>query len=96
MASSIVGTGQGLTNDYDLITLDLEMPDLSGQDVAELFQDQTPDTPLLVISGYMSDSVTKKLETVGVRHTLSKPFKKDELLDAVGAAISGEVQQTAG
>lgn len=82
--------GRALSEDYDLITLDLNMPGIDGGDVAELFQHEKLDTPVLVISAYLDQPTIEKLREKGIRHFLSKPFKISELLEAVEKALSGK------
>jgi DNA-binding NtrC family response regulator len=79
--------GWGLSGDYDLITIDLKMPEMNGIDVARLYSSMIPDTNLLVISGYLDKDSVESLEDMGVRHTLAKPVGISDLLKAVGDAL---------
>ena len=90
LRSPIPGAADALLGGYDLITLDLSMPDMHGADVAGLFKDQDLKTPVLVISGYLTDELKADLENLGVRHTLSKPFSRSVLLAAVEKAMAAE------
>ena len=80
--------GWGLSGKYDLITIDLKMPEMSGIDVARLYSDLIPETNLLVISGYLDKESIQSLEEVGVKHTLAKPAGISDLLKAVGDALA--------
>ena len=84
--------GAGLTGDYSLITLDLRMPGMSGEEVAEMLSTCSVTTPVLVISGYLDEATTARLRELGVEHSLDKPFTIPDLLQAVETAISGEEQ----
>ena len=79
--------GWGLTGDYDLITIDLKMPEVSGLDVARMYSEMVPETNLLVISGYLDAETKASLDTLGVHHTLAKPAGISDLLKAVGDAL---------
>ncbi len=87
----LIGDGQAaleelLATPYDLITLDLNMPSLDGVSVVEtLASQESPNssTPIIVISAYLSPTVTEDLQQFGIVHFLSKPFAAEELLNPV-------------
>ena len=85
--SPILGAGDALSGEFDLITLDLQMPEFQGTELAQLFQEMTLETPVLVISGYLNDSILKQLADAGIKHTLGKPFKSVDLVRAIESAI---------
>ena len=89
LRSPIPGAVDALLGEYDLITLDLSMPDMHGAEVAGLFKDQDLKTPVLVISGYLAEGLKTDLEDVGIRHMLPKPFTRSGLLSAVERAMAG-------
>ncbi len=80
LASSIE---EGLSGNYDLITLDLNMPAIDGSDVAKVFEHRNLKTPVLVVSGYLNKSLIEHLRELGVRHFLPKPFRAEGLIEAV-------------
>ena len=80
--------GIGLTGRYDLVTLDLKMPEVDGLEVARLYRKKVPQTHILVISGYLDDSAVARLKDLGVGHLLSKPAGVSDLIEAVDKAIS--------
>lgn len=80
--------GWGLSGRYDLITLDLKMPELDGIEVARLYANMVPKTRLLVISGYLDEASVQSLDKLGVKHTLSKPAGISDLLTAVSSALA--------
>jgi two-component system nitrogen regulation response regulator NtrX len=88
LASSV---GIGLTGGYDLITLDLKMPEVDGLEVARLYARMLPETPILVISGYLDDHAVSALGEMGLTHYLDKPAGVTELLDAVGHALTAAI-----
>ncbi len=85
LASSV---GIGLTGGYDLITLDLKMPEVDGLDVARLYARMLPKTPILVISGYLDDGAVSTLEEIGINHLLDKPAGVGDLIKAVDNALA--------
>lgn len=77
----------GKMYDYDLIILDLNLPDINGYEVTRRLRSGQIHTPVLVISGL--DGVEDKLKAfgIGIDDYLTKPFDKTELLARVHAVI---------
>ncbi len=77
----------GKMYDYDLIILDLNLPDINGYEVTRRLRGGQIHTPVLVISGM--DGVEDKLKAfdIGIDDYVTKPFKKPELLARVQAVI---------
>lgn len=90
LASSV---GIGLTGNYDLITLDLKMPEVDGLEVARLYARMLPETPILVISGYLDDEAVSTLGEMGVNHLLDKPAGVGDLLQAVDSALTTPIPE---
>ena len=75
------------SGEFDLITLDLGLPEIDGFEVAKLLSDST-DTPILVVSAAINDDVVKQLGQLGISHCLAKPFGVADLLAAAEKAMS--------
>lgn len=73
--------------DYDIIVLDLSLPDLSGHEVLMRLRSAKIDTPVLILSGF--DSPEHKIAglTSGAADYLTKPFQKQELLARINAIV---------
>jgi two-component system cell cycle response regulator CtrA len=69
----------GKLYDYDIIILDLSLPDISGLDVLRSLRVSKVPTPVLILSG--QDDVDAKVSGLGygADDYLTKPFHKDEL-----------------
>jgi DNA-binding response OmpR family regulator len=82
-ATGAEGLRQGLTGGYDLVILDLIMPDLDGRQVLTRLLAERPDQPVLVLS-CLAD-VTTKVDCLelGAQDYLTKPFSLAELLARV-------------
>ena len=52
------------------------------------FKRRLPDVPVVVISGVLTGGPLRSIEKFGATNCLSKPFSRDELLDAVDSALS--------
>lgn len=73
--------------DYDLILLDLNLPDMSGHEVLRQLRLSRVETPILILSG--SDDTESKLKGFGfgADDYLTKPFHRDELVARIHAII---------
>ena len=82
--------GASLTGDYSVITLDLSMPetDMQGEEVAELLSRRSVATPVVVISGYLTDPAIERLRGLGIRYFVKKPFGVADVVETVGRAIA--------
>src|SRR5829696_3145991 len=81
------GIDLGKLCDYELILLDLNLPDISGYDVLRELRHCKVQTPVLIISG-LAD-VRHKVEALafGADDYLTKPFHKDELVARIRAVV---------
>jgi two-component system, cell cycle response regulator CtrA len=73
--------------DYDLILLDLNLPDMSGHEVLRQLRLARVDTPILILSG--SDDTESKIRGFGfgADDYMTKPFHRDELVARIHAII---------
>ena len=77
----------GKMYDYDIIVLDLMLPDIDGLEVLRRLRDARVETPVLILSGVQeSDKKVKGLGT-GADDYLTKPFNKDELMARIQAIV---------
>ncbi len=73
--------------DYDLILLDLNLPDMTGHEVLRQLRLARIDTPILILSG--DDGTESKLKGFGfgADDYLTKPFHREELVARIHAII---------
>ena len=73
--------------DYDLILLDLNLPDMSGHDVLRQLRLARIETPILILSG--SDDTDNKIKGFGfgADDYMTKPFHREELVARIHAII---------
>ena len=73
--------------DYDLILLDLDLPDMHGMEVLRQIRMSRVDTPILILTG--SDDTESKLRGFGfgADDYMTKPFNRDELVARIQAII---------
>ena len=77
----------GKIYDYDLIILDLMLPDIDGYEVLRRLRDSRVDTPILILSGLSDLDAKVKGLGFGADDYLTKPFEKRELIARIHAII---------
>lgn len=81
------GVDLGKIYDYDLILLDLNLPDMSGIDVLRTLRVAKINTPIMILSG--SSEIDTKVKTFagGADDYMTKPFHKDEMIARIHAVV---------
>jgi len=70
-------------NVYDLIILDLMMPQTGGIELLKIARERWPETPILIVTGYASIASAVETMKLGAVGYLPKPFTPEELAQAV-------------
>lgn len=66
-------------NHFDSVLLDINLPDLSGLEVASIIREKHPDLPIIAVTSNAYRSDKKKSSLVGIRYHLIKPVTFQEL-----------------
>ena len=74
---------------FDCVLLDMSMPEWSGDEVHAELVALRPDVPVVLMSGYASEEVLERFETVPPAGFLQKPIGTEELLETLGRALTG-------
>ena len=77
----------GKLYDYDIIVLDLMLPDIDGMEVLCRLRDAQVQTPVLILSGLSESEQKVKGLGTGADDYLTKPFNKEELLARIQAIV---------
>ncbi|MBL4692111.1 MAG: response regulator transcription factor [Magnetovibrio sp.] len=77
----------GKLYDYDIIILDLMLPDMDGLEVLRRLRDSRVETPVLILSGQTEPEIKVKGLGSGADDYLTKPFNKEELLARIQAIV---------
>jgi len=81
------GVDLGKLYDYDIILLDLNLPDMPGFDVLKQLRVSKVDTPVLILSGTADTDIKVRGLGFGADDYLTKPFHKDELVARIHAVV---------
>jgi CheY-like chemotaxis protein len=86
-----------LTTKPDLVIADVIMPDKSGFEVCAYIKAQASlaNTPVLLVSGFVDDEVTRQAEACRADGVIKKPFQGASLRERVMALLSTRKEQEA-
>ncbi|MEW5794778.1 MAG: response regulator [Candidatus Zixiibacteriota bacterium] len=70
----------------DIVLTDLMMPEIDGLEFLELIKKRSPQTPVIMITGYATISSALQATNLGAFDYIAKPFTKAELLSVVNRA----------
>lgn len=84
------GLKKFISNNYDLILLDLKMPGLSGDEVLSEIRKQDPFIDVIIYTNYSEFADIKKLANIGIDGYINKGPKADlsELISAIKEKIA--------
>lgn len=90
--------GMARTGHYDVVLADVRLPDMSGYECFCQLRDVLVDVPVILMTGFGYDPTHSivKARQEGLEGTLYKPFRVDQLLDALEKAVSREKQPVDG
>ena len=71
-------------NDFDLVLLDQNMPQMTGVELAQKILAQRSDLPIMMATGYPRDVALARTKEIGIRAIISKPYT----LSGLAAEIS--------
>lgn len=68
---------------FDVILLDLKMPDMGGIEVLKVIMERWPGTKVIIVTGYSTVDTAVEALRLGAYNHIEKPFTPDSLLTAV-------------
>jgi len=77
-------------NQYDLVLLDISLPDINGLEVLKEIKKTKPKLPVLIISMYLEEQYALRAMKAGAQGYVTKRSASDELVLAVRKILSGK------
>ena len=71
----------------DIITLDVTMPIMDGLDAAKVILENNKNVRILLLSAMGDDDLINQAKEIGIKHSLQKPFKSEQLLNAINKVL---------
>jgi DNA-binding NtrC family response regulator len=68
-------------DDFDLVTIDLVMPEVSGIDAIEIIRRQKPHLPVVIVTGNATERLIAEAGRFGGCRVLRKPVGIEQFLD---------------
>jgi excisionase family DNA binding protein len=70
-------------NDFDLVFLDLKMPEMDGAELYGRVKTIKPELPVIIITGYPESELMTRALTYGPFGIMHKPFSQSDIVTAV-------------
>jgi len=67
----------------DVLVVDINLPKMSGLELAEIVKNDNPSVDVIIISAYNEESHLEKSKEIGVSSYLKKPFTLKELKETI-------------
>lgn len=83
------GLAKLAARDYDLLLLDLMLPDMSGMEALKRIRKEDKDLPICMVTAHGSTSVAVEALKSGANDYFSKPFDNEKLILEIGRLIDG-------
>jgi two-component system response regulator FixJ len=71
----------------DCFVIDYKMPNMNGVDLASRLRSREIFAPIILITGYVDESILTRAAAAGVRHVLEKPLLDESLIKQIRGAI---------
>jgi CheY-like chemotaxis protein len=75
---------------HDLIIIDMNLPDMMGNQLADQLREEKPDIKIIMITGY--SSYVEQLDEFNIDEMLMKPIPPEDLVEIAKKALTTEEQ----
>jgi two-component system response regulator HydG len=73
---------------YEVVLTDLRMPNASGMDLIKLIKSESPETQVVMMTGYADISTAIQSIKYGAFNYIPKPFLPEEVLNIIQEALA--------
>ncbi len=70
-------------NEFDIITVDLVMPEMSGLEAIEMIKRQKPHLPVVIVTGNATESLIREAGRLGGCRVMRKPLAINDFIDGL-------------
>ncbi len=77
------------TNEFDLILLDIKMPNVDGFEVLKYVKERSPKTKVVMLTGFADLKNAIESKKLGAEDFVSKPYDLVDLLTTVERVLTG-------
>jgi DNA-binding NtrC family response regulator len=88
MSSGSLGLESALGGGFDVVLVDLRLPDMDGMEIVRRLRRERPRTAVVVVTGYGSVASAVEATRLGATDYLQKPFTPEEIMNAVDKAMT--------
>jgi CheY-like chemotaxis protein len=78
-------------NDYDVILMDVQMPEMNGYDATKAIRALAGDKsriPIIAMTANVMKEEVERCKEAGMDGYVPKPFKREELMNAIGISLN--------
>lgn len=76
------------TNTYDIITLDLIMPEMSGLEILTAIKKVSPHVPVMIITGNATDKIVTEAGVMGACRVMYKPIMLETFISELTSTLA--------
>lgn len=89
---SSAGLAEGLemfsTGNYEIVILDMTLPDGCGLDIIPALKARKSDVTIVVVTGMQTPEIAERVRAAGVDHYFTKPLSIGTLVDSIADLVT--------
>lgn len=91
--NGVQGLEKLAASSYDIVLLDVTMPELDGPSMLEAMRERGDETKVIMLTADGSESIVERVQTLGVAGYLLKPFKAPQVKAKIAEVLDGPAAQ---
>jgi DNA-binding NtrC family response regulator len=89
---ALAGYDMAVAGSYDLVIIDVRMPQVMGTELAESLTKEKPQAKIILISAFADEPLSRTAARLGVG-LVSKPFSANRLYDIIAVTLGQGIQE---